>query len=230
MSIRLNTQESPERDLQSAASIPVKSRARQLTSLRAVLATTLALVSVAACNRKPADDIPPPPVTPAAAVDLAAVPSEAAVPAEGTNADWAYDPLMLTHIGVDIDSKVAVLCGLDMNKVFFKFDSTKLLAAGKERLEQIATCAKTGPIKGLALRVVGRTDPVGPDAYNQQLGMSRADTVAKFLVDQGVEQALIVVDSKGEAAADENLPGTWPFSRRVSVRLAPPPAAQAPAQ
>ena len=41
-----------------------------------------------------------------------------------------------------------------------------------------ATCAKTGPIQGQALLVVGRTDPVGPDEYNKVLGMSRADAVA----------------------------------------------------
>ncbi len=93
---------------------------------------------------------------------------------------------VLTVIAVDIDTKLAVMCGLPESKVFFKFDSAKLVPEAKERLQQIAACATTGPAKGKDLVVIGRTDPVGTDAYNKQLGMSRADSVAKSLPDQGV--------------------------------------------
>jgi len=110
------------------------------------------------------------------------------------------------------------MCGIPESKVFFKYDSAKLLPASKERLDQLATCVKTGPAKDRELRVIGRTDPVGSDEYNKQLGMSRADSVAKHLREAGVAQARVETESKGEAAAAVN-PYGWPYDRRVTVRL-----------
>lgn len=132
----------------------------------------------------------------------------------------AADPdlAILTVIAVDIDTKLAALCGIPESRVFFKFDSAKLVPEAKERLQEIATCATKGPAKGKDLRIVGRADPVGPDAYNKQLGVSRAESVAKYLQKQGVKQARTETASKGESQAAA-VPSQWPLERRVTIRL-----------
>ena len=210
MSRRLYDQESPETEGHPRGSMPILSRARHSTSLSAVLVAAFALFSLSACDDEKAEVAPPP----------------AAAPSPAPMDDLSYDPLVLTLTAVDIDTRLAVMCGLDQSKVFFKFDSAKLLPSAKEHLEQIATCSKTGPIKGQKLLVVGRTDPVGTDEYNKLLGMSRADAVARYLGEAGVDPAQIVSESKGEATAEEKYPGNWPYDRRVSVRLLPLPGTE----
>jgi osmotically-inducible protein OsmY len=133
-----------------------------------------------------------------------------------------------TIIAVNVDTELAFMCGLPKSKVFFKYDSAKLLPGAKERLERIATCAKTGPAKGRALLVVGRTDPRGSDKYNEQLGKRRAESVAKYLRELGVAQTRVEIESRGEASAARAYPGGWPYDRRVTVRLQPSNGLAAP--
>jgi len=183
----------------------------------AIFATSLAVASGAACNGKGVSVAVEP--TPASTASL----SQPAARAGGDD-DLTYDPVAVRIIAIDIDTVLATTCGLEQSKVFFKFDSAALRPSAKERLEKIATCSKTGPIRGQALLVIGRTDPVGTDAYNDLLGMSRADSVVKYLAELGVDQTLMATESKGEDAAEADYPGGWPYDRRVTVRLRPAPA------
>lgn len=164
-------------------------------------------------------------------IESAPMPSQSATPTEPTegdmagseesaaNEDMTFDPAVLTLMLIDIDTELAVLCSLPESKVYFKHDSAKVLPQAKDRLDALATCAKSGPVKDRELQIVGRTDPSGSDEYNQKLGMSRADSVAKYLADQGVTKARVETESKGEATADENHPSLWPLERRVTIRL-----------
>lgn len=139
-------------------------------------------------------------------------------PTEGARAETATALPVITVTRVDIDTKLAALCGIASSQVFFDFDGTKLEPAAKERLDKIARCATEGPAQGKQLRIVGRADPRGDEAYNKQLGMGRADTVAKYLSDQGVKQARTESASRGEAAAADD-PAKWPLDRRVTITL-----------
>lgn len=164
------------------------------------------------------------PATPSSATPSAATPPEAtpttpgATPSKPAAAGTDPDLGIITVTVVDIDTKLAVMCGVPESKVYFKYDSAKLVPEAKERLDEIATCAKTGAVKDQELIVVGRTDPAGPDSYNQQLGMSRAEAVARYLREQGVSKARVETASKGEAAASAD-PWLWPWDRRVTIRL-----------
>lgn len=129
---------------------------------------------------------------------------------------------VFTVIGIRIDATLAQMCRLDSNKSFFKFDSAKLTDDAKERLTEISTCVTSGPAAGKKLELVGYASPPGTDAYNEKLGMSRAESAQGFLIKQGVKAENMQVDSAGEV---EN-PGAplddmrWPYARRVDVRLA----------
>lgn len=145
-----------------------------------------------------------------------AAPAMAASSSAATRADPDLEKVTVTSVGVD--TKLAKICGLSESAVYFKFDSAKLAPDAKERLDKMAACAKDGAAKDNGFVVTGRTDPRGTDEYNKELGMSRADSVAKYLRDQGVEAARIEAQSKGEALAMTD-PTGWPDERRVTVRL-----------
>jgi outer membrane protein OmpA-like peptidoglycan-associated protein len=138
--------------------------------------------------------------------------------APGTQGTDDPDLAILTITAVDVDTKLAAMCGLPDTKVHFKFDSANLSADAKAQLDRIATCVTTGAAKGRELRIVGRTDPVGPDAYNQQLGKSRAAAVGEYLRGQGVQAQRVEIESKGEQDASAH-PLRWPEERRVTIRL-----------
>ena len=104
------------------------------------------------------------------------------------------------------------------SKMFFKVASTKLHTDAQTRLDGLETCAKSGAAKDQKFEIVGRADPVGTDAYNKQLGMSRADAVAKYRRDQGVDTGRVATVSKGEDGSSPD-PWGWPYDRRVTVRI-----------
>jgi len=128
------------------------------------------------------------------------------------------DLIIETITSINLDTKLARLCGIDDSRIYFKFDSAKLRPESKQTLDQIATCAISGPAKGTHLRVVGRTDPRGTDGYNKTLGMTRADSVAAYLKGDGLMDTRMETLSKGESDADPSSAG-WPFDRRVTVRV-----------
>ncbi len=144
-------------------------------------------------------------------------------PSSSADTTKSEDPdiAVYTVTAIDIDTKLAAMCGIPESKVFFKFDTATVRPEAKETLDEIATCALNGPAKGKGLRVVGRTDPRGSEAYNKDLGAERAEAVAKYLREQGVPDPRIETVSKGEAAADPADPSGWPYDRRVTVRLDP---------
>ena len=65
----------------------------------------------------------------------------------------------------------------------FTFGDATLPSEAKARLDQMVTQLKADP-KGVFIEVEGHTDNVGEAAYNQQLGLERADTVKRYLYAQ----------------------------------------------
>lgn len=81
--------------------------------------------------------------------------------------------------------------------VNFAFNSTVLDAGAQEILRQQADWIRQFP--EVKFRVYGHTDLVGTRAYNQRLGLARANTVVRFLVAQGIDRSrLEAVTSFGE--------------------------------
>lgn len=82
----------------------------------------------------------------------------------------------------------------------FAFDRADLKdvgANGRARLDQIAD-----RVKGLKnierIVLVGHTDRLGDDDYNQRLSLQRATTVRDHLVQRGLDASLFAVEGKGE--------------------------------
>ncbi|MGL4716384.1 MAG: OmpA family protein [Aeromonas sp.] len=90
----------------------------------------------------------------------------------------------------------------------FALSSDVLFAFGKSSLKPEGVAAlntlyqqivEIQPKDGSAL-VIGYTDHIGSDAYNQQLSEARARTVADFLVSKGLPAGKVAIEGRGEAS------------------------------
>jgi len=105
--------------------------------------------------------------------------------------------------------------------VHFQFDSAKLTAADKEKLNTIATRLKQEAASA-QLTVTGHTDSVGSDAYNQKLSDRRAHSVVKYLVESGIPQGSFVsVTGAGESqpVADNKTADGRAHNRRTEIKI-----------
>lgn len=105
--------------------------------------------------------------------------------------------------------------------VHFEFDSAKLTAADKQRLNTIASRLKQEKASA-RLTVTGHTDSVGSDAYNQKLSDRRAHSVVEYLIESGVPRASFVgVHGAGESqpVADNKTPEGRAQNRRTEIRI-----------
>jgi OOP family OmpA-OmpF porin len=103
---------------------------------------------------------------------------------------------------------------------YFKFDSAKTGNRDQPTMQVLANCMESGPLQGRTIRLVGRADPRGTEAYNDRLGLERAERVRRYLILQGVAPERILTASAGKADASP-FPDDWATDRRVDVELAP---------
>ncbi|CAH0529504.1 OmpA family protein [Vibrio hippocampi] len=80
-------------------------------------------------------------------------------------------------------------------RVQFDFDKYQLTPLANRVLSQVAAQLAT---TGVQVVVEGHTDWVGSDAYNQALGLKRAEATAAKLYQQGVEKQNTTIKSLGE--------------------------------
>ena len=99
----------------------------------------------------------------------------------------------------------------------FDFDKAVLKPAGQASLDQFMAGLAGSKVSGIS--VVGHTDSVGTDAYNQKLSEKRAGAVANYLVNKGVPAAAIQAAGKGESqpVADNGSKAGRAANRRVEV-------------
>ncbi|MFL1387924.1 OmpA family protein [Pseudomonas tritici] len=105
--------------------------------------------------------------------------------------------------------------------VHFEFDSARLTAADKTKLDTIATRLKQ-EAPSAQLRVTGHTDSVGKDAYNQRLSDKRAHSVTDYLVGSGVPRsAFVAVTGAGESqpVADNKTADGRALNRRTEIQI-----------
>lgn len=80
--------------------------------------------------------------------------------------------------------------------ILFDFDSDALGAAARENLRNLAASLEKYPRTNVML--VGHTDALGSDSYNQGLSHRRASTAAFFLASQGVSRSRTDAVGRGE--------------------------------
>lgn len=101
--------------------------------------------------------------------------------------------------------------------ILFDFDSYALRQSTRENLEELApTLIK---YEDTDVLVLGHTDSVGSDAYNQSLSEKRANSVDNFLVSRGIASNRLESEGYGEndpVASNETDAGRQ-LNRRVEI-------------
>jgi outer membrane protein OmpA-like peptidoglycan-associated protein len=77
----------------------------------------------------------------------------------------------------------------------FDFDKAVLREQVRSVLDELATKLKSADYD--RLEIVGHTDRIGTDAYNQYLSERRAWAVARYLIQQGVPVTKVAVEGRG---------------------------------
>ena len=78
----------------------------------------------------------------------------------------------------------------------FDFNKATLRPAGKAKLDELVS--KAAAIKLEVILVVGHTDRIGSDSYNQKLSEKRAAAFKEYLVAKGIEANRVYTEGKGE--------------------------------
>ncbi|MFH0257168.1 OmpA family protein [Vibrio rumoiensis] len=80
--------------------------------------------------------------------------------------------------------------------LLFDFDSATLKTT--DAIDEAVSKATAANLKSIT--IVGHTDSVGTDEYNQKLSEERAQAVADYLTGKGFDASLISVSGEGEAS------------------------------
>jgi outer membrane protein OmpA-like peptidoglycan-associated protein len=106
---------------------------------------------------------------------------------------------------------------VSMPDVLFAFNKYDLKPEARERLAKISGIVLAYP--DLKLQIVGYTDSVGSDEYNQTLSDKRAEAVRDFLVTNGVSMNNVTAQGMGKAdpVADNSTAQGRQLNRRVEM-------------
>ena len=97
----------------------------------------------------------------------------------------------------------------------FDFDSAALKDSFRPTLDKIAS--ETSTYDKTVLHVVGHTDTVGSQSYNQTLSLRRAESVANYLRNDGVDVRRLRTEGRGEN--EPRRPNTTDENRAVNRRV-----------
>lgn len=102
----------------------------------------------------------------------------------------------------------------------FDVNKATLKGAGKTELDELA--AKLRRFSKLeAITVIGHTDNLGDDSYNQSLSQRRAESVKSYLISQGISSDLIKTMGMGESkpVANNATASGRAQNRRVALEI-----------
>jgi peptidoglycan-associated lipoprotein len=103
--------------------------------------------------------------------------------------------------------------------VTFDFDSTALDSAARTALDQQVKWLKAHP--GVRMTVVGHTDKVGTESYNDRLGLRRARAVVAYFTQRGIARNRVeAVESVGFREPVVDTPDRERRNRRTVTSVA----------
>lgn len=120
------------------------------------------------------------------------------------------------HSEIQLKEQLLLLMRVDNQ---FAFNRVELLPDYQNALRRAAAILKRQP--HWQLQLTGHTDTIGTEQANYQLGMRRADTVRRFLVEQGVDAHQISISSAGkkESLEDPRSKTQRLSNRKVDARV-----------
>jgi len=127
-----------------------------------------------------------------------------------------FDVKVTEHVVTTTQTKIV---GLKADHLNFTFNGTELADKEKAELDQVATFMKSQP-KSYAV-IAGYTDDAGTKDYNEGLSRKRADMVAGYLKEKGIDSARLVVLWYGltNPVVPNTSPENMAKNRRVEVNV-----------
>jgi OOP family OmpA-OmpF porin len=103
----------------------------------------------------------------------------------------------------------------------FDFNKATLKPEGKAAIHDLDETIKAKGAQVVDINVIGHTDSVGPEEYNQQLSVRRATSVKDFMVSEGIDPGIIDVSGQGESnpVADNATAAGRAQNRRVEIHI-----------
>ena len=103
----------------------------------------------------------------------------------------------------------------------FEFDKADLHEQGKAELHTLDEYIKSKGIKVVDINVIGHTDSLGSEEYNQGLSERRANAVKAYMVSEGINAGIIDATGEGELnpVADNSTSEGQALNRRVDVHV-----------
>ena len=84
-------------------------------------------------------------------------------------------------------------------ETYFGFDKSRLTTEAREKLDAVIVTLR-GYNDLVQVRIVGHTDRIGNEAYNEQLGRARAESVERYLIERGpLDPEILELRSMGES-------------------------------
>jgi outer membrane protein OmpA-like peptidoglycan-associated protein len=134
----------------------------------------------------------------------------------------ALDQCPNTPRGDKVDARGCTLTGaLQLKGVHFDNDAAVIRADARPILDEAVATLRRYP--QLRVEVAGHTDDRGSDDYNLDLSQRRAQAVADYFVQMGIDAARLVAKGYGESApvADNTTAAGRADNRRVELRILP---------
>lgn len=130
---------------------------------------------------------PPPPAEPAREPD---------VDSDGDGVVDRLDRCPDTPRGTEVGVHGCPDVLLVLTGVKFKFDSSQIEPASSQILNRAVEALRKA--NSVNVRIVGHTDNIGTNAYNQKLSQRRADAVRDYLIKHGISGSRLSTDGMGE--------------------------------
>lgn len=106
-----------------------------------------------------------------------------------------------------------------LNNIFFEYNDFKLLPDSYSELNRLVKILEKNP--KLVVEISGHTDNIGPPSYNLNLSLKRAEEVANYLFNNGINRGRIVIHGYGEKlpiASNDTEEGRH-MNRRVEFKI-----------
>lgn len=116
-----------------------------------------------------------------------------------------------------VQSEVITLS--DAGDVLFAFNQSELTPVAQSKLDSLMPKLQSADV--VSIKVIGHTDSVGSDTYNQALSERRASSVAAYLLSQGVAPNKLTSEGKGQSqpVADNETEEGRAKNRRVELHI-----------
>jgi len=107
------------------------------------------------------------------------------------------------------------------SEISFDFDSSVIKGAFRDSLRRLSDVI--GKYDQTVVHVIGHTDSVGNDSYNQRLSERRAESVVQFLMSNGIAANRLHAEGRGEREprATNSTEAGRQLNRRVEIFIKP---------